>query len=181
MAMAIVRKQVAGLDRALPMTPDQAQDAIEQGLPEHQRWDAHLSKNDQEKMAIALEVLGHIRNGKTLRSIADIMGFSHMTASRYRDLALASLAVPLVEEARKEQMEMVAKRIEVLTPRANAGDTQAERLLHNYLERWAKLTGADRPTEVKAPISSQIPAHLQSLLEQARADAQVIEGEVVEG
>jgi hypothetical protein len=174
MGSAVIRKQVRD-DRTAVMSPEQATEALEATYPESQRFLSHLKKSDQEKMTIALQVLALVREGKTLRAIAERMGFSHNTAAHYRDLALATIAIPLVEDYRKQELEIIGERIERLTARANNGDDKAEDQLRKYLEHRSRLTGTQKPTQVQASVHhSRADQEVASLLDG------LIEGEVVD-
>lgn len=174
MSGPVLKRQV-NTDRAVVLSPDQAGEALEQLYPEENRFLSHLKKGEQEKMTIALQVLKMVREGKTLHTIADRMGFSHQTAANYRDLALATIAVPLVEDYRKQELEIINSRIEALTIRAEKGDTKAEDQLRKYLEHRSRLTGTQKPTQVQASVHhSRADQEVSALLDG------VIEGEVVE-
>lgn len=165
---------------AIEMSPEQAVEALEATMPPESQWRAHKRKSDAEKMTIALEVLALMRRGKTLRTIGSEMGFSHVTAAKYRDLALMTIATPMVEDARKEMVQMMDALIEGNMEAAIGGDKDAATVVLRAAERKAKVLGTDAPTLVEATVHevTQEDLALQEMIREAQAADAALEEQI---
>lgn len=173
-------KTVADKKPLMPL--QEALDAVESLQAPEGRIDRHIKKTAAEKMVIALQVLSLIQQGKTLRSIGAELGMSHVTAIRYRELALATIAPPIVEDARKEMIEQMDAIIEGSMALAASGDKDAVANIMKATERKAKLLGLDAPVRVEAQVAevTQADLELQQMIREAAAEAAAKESQLKE-
>lgn len=151
------------------------------------RLNADLEETDKAtrvEAALALRIAG-----ASYSEIADVLGYASVSSAR---LAVErSLASTITEESREEKRRLIARRIERLT-RAVWGKATDEnhpehlaavRTALSLVDRYAKLVGADAPTEVTVytPTVSEmerwIAEQASKMLSGLPEDA-VIEGEV---
>lgn len=168
------------------LSPQEAMDALESTLPKEKQKHSWVHKRPHERMTIALQVLTLVQQGKTLRTIGQIMGFTHETARKYRDLALLTIQTPIIEDARKEMLQVLDQIVETNMEKVLEGDEKATTNVLKALERKSKLLGLDAPQRVDTVVYEATPQeqelkHLLDAAAQAEADRErTITGEVVE-
>lgn len=157
-------------------TYDEAEAFLEELKIDPKEWKAYSRRTDAEKMAYGVLILQRTTvNGHSLRTVERDLGIPRATAARYRDAALGAIAAPIVEEARKLELERLDALAEAIWPLAVTGDDKA---LNNYLkimDKKIQMLGLAKPTEINATVT-EITAQereLQMLLEQAERDAKM--------
>lgn len=165
------------------LTLEEAQalvETIEFGPDGWKKWSA---RTDAERLALGLVVLNHsIKRGVSLRTLEAEMGISHTTLGRYKNKALESIQLPLVEEAQKEELDRLNRIIEIVWPAVENGDEKAIASYFKAAERRAKLLGLDKPIQVESTVReiSAEEAELQAMLAQAERDEAMKAAQAVE-
>jgi hypothetical protein len=145
-------------------------------------WKAHARRTDSEKLAYGVMILQRtVAHGQSLRTVEKELGIPRATAARYRDKALGAISTPLIEEARKLELERLDALAEAIWPLAATGDDKA---LNNYLkimDKKIQMLGLAKPTEINATVTEITPQEreLQEMLAQAERDALVKQSELV--
>lgn len=146
-------------------------------------WKRYARRTDSEKLALGVFCLNLITSkGWTLRKIEAETGIPRATITRYRDFALKSIALPTVDEARKLEIERLEALIEVWYPLALAGDEKGMAAYMKLSSRLGEITGTNKPTQVESVVLDITPQEkaLQSLLEDAKRQAELEEMEILE-
>lgn len=146
-------------------------------------WKAYGVRTESEKLALGVFCINLITaKGWSLRKIEQETGIPRTTITRYRDFALAKIALPTVDEARKLEIERLESLIEVWFPLAASGDKEAAGIYMKLSSRLGEITGTNKPTQVESVVLDITPQEkaLQSLLEDAKKQAELEEMEILE-
>lgn len=164
------------------LTYDDALKLVEALSVDKNDWRVWSKRSDGERLAIGLVVLQKHLKGKTLRDIEKELGIPYATCQRYKERALASIQLPTVDAARKEELDRLEAIIRAIWPAVESGDDKA---IANYMkvsERRAKLLGLDRPIEVTQTVYEETAQEreLRQLMEQAERDQKMEEARLLE-
>lgn len=85
-------------------------------------------------------------SGQTYREIGRRMGIGHGTAERWCKEYMESVALPLIDEVRKQEVDRLLRCLDRLELRAMEGDDKAISLIIKTSESLRKMLGADMPT-----------------------------------
>lgn len=135
-------------------------------------WRSYSKRTEAERTAFGILILDRVMHGRSLRTIEQELGIPRATVARYRDLALSKVATPVVEEARKVELERIDALIDAIWDSAIAGDKDA---LNGYIklsDKRAALLGLNKPIEVNQTVTeiSKEEAELQAFLAQEERD-----------
>jgi hypothetical protein len=145
-------------------------------------WREYGKRTSQERLALGVVILNRVMRGQSLRTIEAELGIPRATVARYRDQALNSVAMPNVDNARKEELDRLEVLMEAVWPSAATGDEKAIASYMKISERRAKLLGLDRPTEVSATVVEITAAEreLQEMLAAAERDSLMAQAKALE-
>lgn len=123
-----------------------------------------------------------VESGKSQRGIAEHFGMSQTRVHYFLKDFWQFYTLPLAEEHRKHEINIVDKVLDAWMVSAIAGDKDAAAVVAKFLDRRAKLTGSDAPVKVDATVVEVTAAEreLQELLEQEARDQQVRESTMEE-
>lgn len=93
----------------------------------------------------------HLR-GATYRTIGEKYNVPHATVFNYVGSALSKISYPVLDEARKRDLELLDVAIQGVMPGVERGEEKAIASLSRVLDRRAKLLGLDRPLEISARV-----------------------------
>lgn len=84
-------------------------------------------------------------SGKTYREIGRALGIGHGTAERWCKAHMEAVALPLIDEVRKTEVDRLLRCLDRLEDRAEEGDDKAISLIVKISESLRKLLGVDVP------------------------------------
>lgn len=167
----------------LSLTAQDAQTMLDNIQLNPEDWKAYRQRSDSERLALGVMCVNlHVSKGWTLRKIEQETGIPRTTITRYRDYALAKIALPTVDEARKLEVERLESLMEVWYPLALAGDKDALASYMKLSSRLGEITGTNKPTQVEAVVVEVTPQELeiQRLLNEAKQQQALEEMEILE-
>ena len=170
------------MSNELSLTTEQATAMLDSIQLSPEDWNSYAKRTDEQKFLIGVVLMGMRAKGKSLRTIERETGISKDTVQRYLSAALTSVALPTVEEARKEETERLEALIEAVWPKAITGDKDAVASYVKLSERLAKITGTDRPIQTESVFVEITPQEqeLQELIVQAQQQAELEELEILD-
>lgn len=109
--------------------------------------------------------------GKTYRDIGRILGIGHGTAERWCKAHMESVALPLIDEVRKQEVDRLMRYLDRLDERVEEGDDKAISIALKISERLCKMLGADMPTQhvVENRETSQLDLDIADLIASQKA------------
>ena len=134
---------------------------------ELERWDPDNVVVIQHQIDTVLE---HRLAGRSIRTIAELMGISRSTVQRRQDAGIAQLPVQNAEQLRKVELARLDSYLAALDDRVRAGDPASVQAALRVSDRRAKLLGLDAPVELHATVTelTEAEAELQQMLREAR-------------
>lgn len=164
------------------LTFDEASKLIESLNLDQTEWRHWAKRTDGERLALGLVILQRHLKGKSMRTIESELGIPLATCQRYKERALASLQMPTVEEARREELERLEAIITAIWPSVESGDKDAIASYMKVSERKAKMLGWDKPIEINQTVTeiSQQEMELKALLAQTERDMAIEEAKLKE-
>lgn len=136
-------------------------------------WRDYSKRTTSERMAYGIVILSRVMAGQSLRTIEKDLGIPRATVARYRDLALSSIATPMIEEARTLELERLDTLIEAVWSSAATGDEKAIASYIKLSDKRVALLGLNKPIQVESTVTEVTAQEreLQMMLEQAERDA----------
>lgn len=121
-------------------------------------------------------------NGRTYRQIGRALGIGHGTAERWCKEHMESVALPLIEEVRKQEVDRLTRYLDRLDGRIDEGDDKAISIAVKISESLRKLLGADMPavSVVEHKEVSQLDLDIQSLIGSQQAKNALAKAEAAE-